>query len=328
MEMATIRKRGEYQWQAQVRKQGYPAQTKTFETRRDAEAWVRATEREMDTHSFIPRDESMRTTIADIAERYRNEITPAMKGARQEESRLQAVEAHFGDYHLSAITPAMIAAWRDDLAASLAPQTVKHYLAVLGRLYKAAARDFGIPLPLGNPVALVRTPTVRNSRTRRLEPGEEGMLLAALSTSRGQCLQDVSLLALETAMRRGELLALRWEHVDLKSRVAHLPDTKNGTSRDVPLSTRAVTILKALPRNISGRVFNTSETAITEGFQRAAKRANLTDFHFHDLRHEATTRLAEKLPINELARVTGHKDLKTLMRYYHPRATDLAKKIG
>ncbi len=95
-------------------------------------------------------------------------------------------------------------------------------------------------------------------------------MLAALDASHGRHLISVALLALETAMRRGELLALRWEHVDLKRRVAHLPETKNGKSRDVPLSSAAAAVLAALPRNIAGRVFTTSETAITDGFQRAA----------------------------------------------------------
>ncbi|MHB0984927.1 MAG: site-specific integrase [Sulfuricella sp.] len=152
--------------------------------------------------------------------------------------------------------------------------------------------------------------------------------MAALDVSRGKHLKSVSLLALETAMRRGEILALRWEHADLKRRVLHLPETKNGSSRDVPLSTKAVAVLESLPRNITGRVFDTSETAITEGFQRAAKRAGLPDFRFHDLRHEATSRLAEKLQMHELGKVTGHKSPRMLMRYYHPRAEDLAKKLG
>lgn len=282
----------------------------------------------MDTGAFIPRDEAARTTIKILATRYREELTPKMRGQRQEESRLKAVEGKFGDYNLSAVTPAMVAKWRDELSKRLAPQTVQHYLAVLNRLYKAAARDFGIPLPLGNPVAAVRMPTISNARERRLEGNEETRLMAALDASRGKHLKAVALLALETAMRRGEILALRWEYVDIKRRVVHLPETKNGSSRDVPLSTKAAAVLDALPRNISGRVFDTSETAITEGFQRAAKRAGIPNFRFHDLRHEATSRLAEKLQMHELGKVTGHKSPRMLMRYYHPRAEDLAQKLG
>lgn len=327
--MGTIRSRGAYQFQAQVRRSGFPPQTKTFENRRDAEKWVRSIEREMDMGAFIPRDEAARTTIKDLAKRYREELLPKQRGKRQEDSRLKVVEKKFGDYNLSAVNPAMVAKWRDELTSrDLAPQTVQHYLAVLNRLYKAASRDFGIPLPLGNPVSNVRMPTISNARERRMEGDEETRLMVELDASRGKHLKSVVLLALETAMRRGELLALRWEHTDLKRRVLHLPETKNGTSRNVPLSTRAVAILEALPRNISGLVFDTSETAITEGFQRAAKRAGIADFRFHDIRHEATSRLAELLQMHELGKVTGHKSPRMLMRYYHPRAEDLARKLG
>ncbi|HJW23457.1 MAG TPA: site-specific integrase [Rhodocyclaceae bacterium] len=286
-------------------------------------------EREMDTGSFIPRDEAARTTIKDLAKRYREELLPKQRGQRQEDTRLKGVEAKFGSYHLSAITPAMVAEWRDELSADKAPQTVQHYLAVLNRLYKAAGRDFGIPLPLGNPVASVRMPSIKNERDRRLEEGEEKLLMEALDNSRSKHLKSIVILALETAMRRGEIISLRWEHIDLKRRIAVLQETKNGDSRSVPLSSQAARILESLPRPLSGGlVFKTSPTAITEGFERAVKRAQIVDLRFHDLRHEATSRLAERLEMHELGKVTGHKSPRMLMRYYHPRAEDLAKKLG
>ena len=148
-------------------------------------------------------------------------------------------------------------------------------------------------------------------------------------------------------MRRGELLALEWRHIDLESRVARLEDTKNGERRNVPLSTRAVAILRDLPRSLNGKVFPITDESLKKGFVRAVMRARnayemeckergieadpvfLTDLHFHDLRHEATSRIAERLSnILELSAVTGHKDLRMLKRYYHPRAEDLAKKLG
>lgn len=326
--MGTVRKRGDYQWQAQVRKKGYPPQSKTFDTKKDAEMWMRSIEREMDTGAFVSRNEAERTTISDLATKYRAGPMAKMRGLRQEDSRLKLVEKKFGDFNLSAVTPAMIAKWRDELEKTLAPQTVQHYLAVLNRLYKAATRDFGIPLPLGNPVQSIRMPSVKNARERRFEGNEETRLMEALDKSRGKHLKSIVMLAIETAMRRGEIIKLRWENVDLKRQIALLPDTKNDEARTVPLSLRAVEVLQALPRNISGRVFSTSETAVTEGFQRAAKRAEIDDLRFHDLRHEATSRLAEKLQMHELGKVTGHKSPRMLMRYYHPRAEDLAKKLG
>jgi integrase len=187
---------------------------------------------------------------------------------------------------------------------------------------------------------MIRRPQNEKARERRLEDGEETALLAALESSRREdgtlgpgtrnpWIKPLVLLAMETAMRRGELLALRWEEVDTKRQVARILDSKNGEARSVPLSSRAVAVLEALPRSIDGRVFPTTEDAVKKAFSRACVAAGLKDLHFHDLRHEATSRLAEKLPnVIELAAVTGHKDLRMLKRYYHPRAEDLARKLG
>ena len=129
-------------------------------------------------------------------------------------------------------------------------------------------------------------------------------------------------------MRWGELLSLKWENVDLAKQVAFLPDTKNGDSRSVPLSKAAVGLLQALPRSINGRVFGTTADAVKKSFSRAVERAGLVDFHFHNSRHEATTRLGRKLPnIIELARVTGHRDVNMRKRYYNITAEELALKI-
>jgi integrase len=130
-------------------------------------------------------------------------------------------------------------------------------------------------------------------------------------------------------MRRGELLALEWRHVDLHAQTAFLPMTKNGTARMVPLSSSAVEILKALPRSETGMVFPLSHMMVHKCFTLACKRAGVHDLHFHDLRHAATTKLAEKLPnVIELASVTGHRTIQMLKRYYHPSAEALARKLG
>jgi integrase len=135
--------------------------------------------------------------------------------------------------------------------------------------------------------------------------------------------------ALETAMRRSELLDLRWEHINIQKRTAHIPLTKNGTSRTVPLSHAAIEILSSLPRNLNGQVFSVTHFTLSAAIERARTKAKLDDFHFHDLRHMAITRLAEKLPnLIELSAVSGHKSLAMLKRYYHPNAELLAQKIA
>ncbi len=135
-------------------------------------------------------------------------------------------------------------------------------------------------------------------------------------------------MAVSTAMRQGELLFLAWDRIDLKRRTAYLPDTKNGEARTVPLSSRATTLLEKLPRSIDGRVFPLTATGVAQAWKRAVKRAGLQDLRFHDLRHEAASRLFERgLDSMEVATVTGHKGLRMLKRYMHLRAQDLARKL-
>jgi integrase len=148
--------------------------------------------------------------------------------------------------------------------------------------------------------------------------------------TRNPFVKPVIQFAIESAMRLSEIVSLRWEYVDLKAQTAFLPDTKNGDSRMVPLSTRAIAVLEGLPRSEGEpRAFPVSANAVKLAWRRAIARAGIADLRIHDQRHEATSRIARKIPnLVELASVTGHKDLRMLQRYYHPRAEDLAKKLG
>ena len=175
----------------------------------------------------------------------------------------------------------------------------------------------------------VRKPSENPQRQRRLQTGEERLLMYSCQESQNYWLSSVVLMAIETAMRRGELLGLEWAEIDLVNRTAHLPMTKNGSGRTVPLSTTAVETLQSLPRDITGKVFPISETALRGLWNRACKRAKIEGLNFHDLRHEATSRFFEKgLNVIEVASITGHKDPRMLMRYTHLRAEDLAEKLG
>jgi integrase len=190
----------------------------------------------------------------------------------------------------------------------------------------------------------VRKPPAGKARERILFPGELEHIIAA---SESPDFAAIVTLALETAMRRAEILGLRWQHVDMKRQVAYLPLTKNGDARNVPLSTAAVEILDKLPRRIDGYVFAKNGTSMSGAFQRAAKRARaryiekcmsdaqtidakfLVGVRFHDLRHSAVTRLFEQgFNIMEVAAISGHKTLAMLKRYTHLRAEDLARRMG
>ncbi len=153
--------------------------------------------------------------------------------------------------------------------------------------------------------------------------------MKACSASRARWLASIVQIALESGMRLGEIMGLKWSDVDISRQVARLADTKNGTSREVPLSSIAARILETLPRSIDGHIFPITDEAVKKAFRGAVRRADIDDFRFHDLRHEATSRFFEKgLDIMEVAAITGHKTLTMLKRYTHLRAEDLARKLG
>jgi integrase len=380
--MPTIRKRGQYQWEAQVRRRGYPAQSKTFTTKAEAEAWANMIESEMSRGVWVSRSEAEATTLYEALKRYDEEVSLSKKGAAQESSVLKTCKAvDLAKRPLATIRSADVAKLRDEWLKDYKPATVLRRLAVLSHVFNVARKEWGME-SLSNPVELVRKPQPNNARTRRIASGEpatedsdasdtesdrgaqDGELERVVAASGSALLPAIIWLAVETAMRRGEIVSLRWEHVDLKRRVAHLPATKNGDARDVPLSPRAIAVLQALQDNCGEdtnapkvaptddgvgddkrRVFDIRNDAVTRAFERAVARARksyleeckeasrrsdgkfLTDLRFHDLRHEATSRLASIFPLHELTKITGHKDPRMLMRYYHPRAEDLAKKL-
>lgn len=238
--MASIRKRGPYQWQVKIQRKGWEPQSKTFESEEDAKKWARMIEGEMDRGIFVSRVEAEKTTLAEALKRYKKEITPRKKGADQENYR---IDSSLGARFLAGIRSADIAQYRDKrLAAGISPFTINNEFILLSNLFSVAAKEWGME-SLPNPVSNVSRPKLPAGRDRRLELGEEERLMVHL----GRTMKPLVILALETAMRRGELLALRWVHVDQVRRVAHLPETKNGTSRNVPLSTLAVKSFKLRP---------------------------------------------------------------------------------
>lgn len=376
--MANFRKRGELQWQARIRRKGYPDQVKTFNTRAEAEEWARAIEHQIDRGAFVSRAEAEGTTLYEALGRYEREVTVHKNGEEAEKSVLRIWKGtELALRTMAAIRSADIAKLRDEWLKTLKPATVLRRLQLLSHVFNIARKEWGME-SLSNPLELVRKPQPNNARTRRIVAAKQVDMPAGgkdapdqdsnrdtpddelervIAATGSSILPAIIRLAVETAMRRGEIVGLRWEHIDLQDRVAHLPKTKNGESRDVPLSSRAVAVLEALmpgedekkdaeAENGDSRVFKIRNDAVTRAFERAVERARrayedecrevkvrpepkyLTDLRFHDLRHEATSRLAVIFPMHELTKITGHKDPRMLMRYYHPRAKDLAKRLA
>jgi len=219
-----------------------------------------------------------------------------------------------------------MASYRDErIKAGYSSNTIRLELAIISHLFEIARKEWGME-GLKNPVKSIRLPSPPSGRDRRLQPGELEKILECLSEEMGQVVR----FALETAMRRGELAGMTWDMVDLKKRTVTLPETKNGQKRIVPLSSVAATILKdrLSTRRIDGEVWNIGLDAISQDFAKACHKAGISDLHFHDLRHEATSRLFEKgFDTMEVRTITGHKTLQMLARYTHLRAEDLVERL-
>ena len=284
----------------------------------------------MDRGAFFSRKEAENTTLSEALDRYLTEITEKKKGSYQESRRIENLKIHsLGKRFLATIQGRDIAEYRDERLATVSPATVRRELVILSHLFTVASKEWGMS-GLGNPVQAIRLPSGRGvSRDRRLNPGEETALLDACEKYGGD-LPHVVLLALETAMRRGEIAGMTWDDVDLKKRTVTLPETKTGEVRIVSLSSEAVRILSSIPRRIDGRVFGyTDPHSITWAFIHACKKAGIFGLTFHDLRHEATSRLFELgLSAEKVKKITGHKTYQMLARYTYLKAEDIAEEIG
>jgi integrase len=326
--MATIRKRGNYQWQAEIRVKDFPRQTKTFNTKQDAQAWANTIESEMSRGVWQDRSQAEDTTFWQIWQLYDNNVLPTLKGWHTDRCRGNLLVDHLGkNTPLVKITTAVVASLRDKLSKKLKQDTVLKYLGLLNRIMKYAQIDLGIFLPNGLPVQQIRKPKPTQSRDRRLKEGEYELLMIHLPNQ----MKYVVKFALATAMRRGEIAKLTWQEINRKERYALLRDTKNGTSRKTPLSDEALDILDGIPRKLRDNLIfgYQAEGSISKAFARSCADAGIVGLRFHDLRHEAVSRAFEcGLNVMEAAAVSGHKDLRMLQRYTHLQPSDIAEKLN
>jgi integrase len=326
--LASIRRRGN-RWQVQVRRQGLSPSTRTFRHKADAETWARHTEAELDRGSVPSSTRVLKaTTLLGLLERYRQTVTPSKRGANREHYKLRVLLRHpIAHLSLDRLTATQIAAFRDQRLTFVQPDTVRRELAILQHCLSVAKKEWDIPLG-ANPVREVRLPSPGRPRDRRPTKEELDRLLSACARSRSWWLPLVITLAVETGMRRGELLGMRWADVDTSARTIRLAHTKNGHSRIVPLSSIAIQLLNGTPRT-GDRVFPVSANAFRLAWERLRRRAEVVGLRFHDLRHEAVSRFFEKgLSMPEVAAITGHRDARMLMRYTHPKTELIAGKLG
>jgi len=332
--MATVTKRGKY-WRAQVRRLGYPPQHKTFDTHAEAEAWTRVVESEMDRGIFASRVEAERTTLAEALKRYKTEICSRKAHPAQEYQRVDRwLREPLAHRYLANLKGADFAQYRDmRRAAGRAENTIRLELALVSHLFEIARKEWGMESLL-NPLKNIRKPSGSRERDRRLRAGEYERIAAALSDSENPCAVQAFDLAIETSLRQGMLVQVQWEWIDLERQVVTIPASfrrqgNKGVPPVLPLSKRAVEVLKSLPVRTSGPVLPTTANALRCVWKRALKDLGIKDLRWHDLRHEAASRLFEKgLHPLEVASITGHKSLTMLRRYTHLQPEALVAKLG
>ena len=334
-DMASLRARpgpsGRKVWQVRIKKAGYPEMARTFTLKTAATAWAKQIEAEMDRGIFVSRVEAEATTLAEALERYALEVAPKKKDAHHDILRCRRFQQRpFARKSLAAIRGKDIAGFiQERQAEGIGANMIRLDLALLSHLFNTARTAWGME-SLINPVDIVKgqRPKLPGGRDRRLIDDEYQRLLSAAATYGGE-IGPIITWAIETAMRRGEIAGMRWEHLDRKDRVLLIPETKNGTPRQVPLSTVALQVLDGLLRRLDGRVWGMRPDSISQAFERVCKVAGIEGLTFHDLRHEATSRLFEKgLNPMEVAAITGHKTLQMLKRYTHLKAKDLVGRLG
>ena len=341
--MASIRRTPSSTWKAVIRKRGWPTVIKTFRTKRDAKDWARRTEDEMVRGIYIERAASERTLLNVALDRYILEVSSTKRPstARREKPSAENLKAELGKYSLAALTPDVIAAYRDKrLTAGLSASTVRLELALLSHLFTVAIKEWRIGI-LYNPVSNIRKPAPHPGRNRRLDAGEEKKLLKACDKHSNPMLGWIVRIALYTGMRMGEITSLRRSQVNLTKRTLLLTETKNGSPRTVPLTHAATAVMRTALSNPI-RPFDTDLVFFGEPgrdgqrrsyefkleWHRRLKSAGIKGLRFHDLRHEAISRLVEAgLGDQEVAAISGHKSMQMLRRYTHLRAEDLVHRL-
>lgn len=330
--MATYQKRGE-SWRVIVRRKGYDPQTRTFRRKGDAEKWAKEIEERMEGGHFRA---DLKLTVAALFERYAAEVSPTKSGARWEKIRLTRLTrtCAFCKKPLGRLTGQDIKLWRDKRLTEVKPASVHREMNLVSSVFSHAIKEWGIRLP-HNPVSEVKRPPKGKPRNRRIAAEELTLLWTAAGGRKpspvGRTIRTYVMwmfeFCTETALRVGEATRLEWADVHLEDGWLHVGKSKNGDARDVPLTPGAKAILATLDCR-DARVFPVSLSSSDTVFRKLVKKAGVADLHFHDSRHEAISRLAKKLHVLELARVVGHRDIKSLMVYYNPTAAELAAKLA
>ena len=273
-------------------------------------------------------------TLEDAIDRYIKEVAPLHKSGESEAKRLKAISKMLPTLRpIEQVTAADLSGFRDKRLTEVSVATVRKEMTIIRSMFESARRDWSMIAV--NPIADVKRPPAPPDRKRLMLDNERDRLMLALGFDDAEPVANLSqqvavlmLLALESAMRLGEMLSLTWGRVDLEGCYVTLEETKNGDRRDVPLSKRAVELLGKMKGADKSMVFTVAAASVDALFRKARAKCEIVNLHFHDTRATALTNLSKKLDVMELARMVGHRDLKSLLIYYRPTATTLAAKLG
>lgn len=304
---------------ATVRIKPHPSQSQTFTTMRDAKAWAQELELKLKNEKKWDYNHIL---FKGVLEEYRDSVSINKKGANRERSRIsQLIRIMDVEIPLIDVDFDYLVKYRESRLEEVSSMTVRREMQVLSAMFTWCV-DTKLYLKK-SPMLKVRLPKASDHRERVISDSEVETLLPFLSRE----LQSIFLLALETGMRQSEICELEWERIHIDKKYLFLKTTKNGRSREVPLSKTALEILSKLDVKKSGRVFKYEAKYASYDFMKARIKAELFDIVFHDTRHTAATRIALKLPLLDLCKMFGWSDPKRAMIYYNPTATEIASRL-
>jgi len=315
--MATIRKRGD-KWQVQIRRIGFRPIAKSFHLLKDAEIWARQMEVQADRCELPPDPQVLQQiTLGQLVERYRDTVSVNKRTHKTERIILNAfLSRKICTKRLSELRTEDFATYRDERLKTIKPSSLKRELAPIHNLFVVAKNEWGLPIR-ENPLDRLKLSGTDTRRERRLRPGELDRLAQAAEGCRNSLIGTIIRLAVETGMRRGEILAIKLSHIDQQNRALLIPETKNGHSRIIPITNSTLALLNQIPGE-EDRLFPMTANAFRLSWERLKRRTGINDLHFHDLRHEAISRFFELgLTVPEVALISGHRDMRMLLRYSH-----------
>lgn len=317
--MATIRKRDSGRWQVQIRRIGLKPISKSFIVLKDARAWARQMEVQAD-RSELPSDPKIlkQLTLGQLVIRYRDTVSTRKRTCHAERIVLTAfLRRPICSRRLSELRTEHFAEYRDERLRDIKPSSLRRELTPIRHLFEVAQREWGLPIRQ-NPLQNLSLDSADDRRERRLRAGELRQIIDATRSCRNPLIAPIVMFALLSAMRRGEILSIRWADIDDQTGSLVIPEAKNGFARTIPLVPAAFQILRSLP-STEDRVFPLSANGFRLAWERLKRRAGIEDLHFHDLRHEAISRFFELgLSVPEVALISGHRDARMLFRYTHP----------